>query len=719
MKSFVWEHFDKVGINRATRKTVRCRLCRTELAYHNSTGSMINHMLHKHPLRVPGSSESSAGAREDGGGKAPRKDFYHQESSGPSQESPGPVTMPEPVTMAATTDLPPKAKIKMRSYVWNHFDKVGCRTTRCRHCQVELAYHASTGSMINHLQLKHPSTNPDPSTTPGLTPRKSHQDQFKAFLTSNTKSESCSPERVIGITRHITTMIADVNLPVSFVEEPSFQELLKYIEPGYSLPNQSSITVHLQLLYDAKKATAKAEIANSTSFAISTDCWASGMQEYLTLTGHYVDKEWQYKAVVLDTSPLAIDDINDDNSTEDPSDHIKAILTDHLKRVLEEWDLGLGDKVSSIVNDNSPNITDIGKDALDAFDVGCAAYLLHEAVNHGIQSHEEILNLVAAANQLVSYFHHSIDATDTLRKEQEFMDQELKGLVSSVASHWVSILNMLERLTEVRGPLLRVLSNQRLMDQDEEIKIDLTEDQWALVDLVKHCLKPLKVATFVLSSKENVASSITLPIVFGLLHNHLVKKEGEADAIVRFKNVMRNQIESRFLQPGFQAGVAAIAAAVDPRYKNLKFLSHNDREVVWAEVRKHLETLQKAHEEAKGCKADQDSSSDQEPSADSVLDFLMGTAAEPARRQNSAIDEFEEFLAQKQEPRNTNPLTWWRANSGRFPILQNLAKIYLGVPATAVPAERVFSLSGNVVTAKRSCLSPENVNMLVFLSQNK
>ena len=46
------------------------------------------------------------------------------------------------------------------------------------------------------------------------------------------------------------------------------------------------------------------------------------------------------------------------------------------------------------------------------------------------------------------------------------------------------------------------------------------------------------------------------------------------------------------------------------------------------------------------------------------------------------------------------------------------AKQLLGVPATSVASERVFSTAGDVVTAQHACLSGNQVDMLVFLKQN-
>ena len=73
----------------------------------------------------------------------------------------------------------------------------------------------------------------------------------------------------------------------------------------------------------------------------------------------------------------------------------------------------------------------------------------------------------------------------------------------------------------------------------------------------------------------------------------------------------------------------------------------------------------------------------------------------------------------EEEPSADSPLEWWNTNHTRYPYLSNLAKIYLAIPATSVPAEQEFSIAGHILNQKRSCLLPENVNKLVFLAENQ
>ena len=64
------------------------------------------------------------------------------------------------------------------------------------------------------------------------------------------------------------------------------------------------------------------------------------------------------------------------------------------------------------------------------------------------------------------------------------------------------------------------------------------------------------------------------------------------------------------------------------------------------------------------------------------------------------------------------PLTWWKVEASRMPVLSTVARKYLCICASSVAKERMFSKGGNIVTTKRNCLKPENVEHLMFLAKN-
>ncbi|KAK9537979.1 hypothetical protein VZT92_005546 [Zoarces viviparus] len=95
--------------------------------------------------------------------------------------------------------------------------------------------------------------------------------------------------------------------------------------------------------------------------------------------------------------------------------------------------------------------------------------------------------------------------------------------------------------------------------------------------------------------------------------------------------------------------------------------------------------------------------------------------ASPPQKKSAIEELFGETFASKDADHHTfggDPLAWWKSNQCKYPHIAMMARRYLAVPGTSVPSERVFSTAGDIVTAKRSTLSPENVDILIFVKKN-
>jgi len=62
-----------------------------------------------------------------------------------------------------------------------------------------------------------------------------------------------------------------------------------------------------------------------------------------------------------------------------------------------------------------------------------------------------------------------------------------------------------------------------------------------------------------------------------------------------------------------------------------------------------------------------------------------------------------------------SPLEWWKKEES---ILSKLARRYLCICATSVASEHAFSAAGYIGSKLRSCLKPEKIDQLTFLSRN-
>jgi len=89
------------------------------------------------------------------------------------------------------------------------------------------------------------------------------------------------------------------------------------------------------------------------------------------------------------------------------------------------------------------------------------------------------------------------------------------------------------------------------------------------------------------------------------------------------------------------------------------------------------------------------------------------------RRMTPLAVELDKYLAlPRLDTHKIDVLAWWKTQQHSFPLLAQCARKYLCIPASSAPSERLFSTSGSLVTAKRNCLSPKNVEMMVYLMEN-
>ena len=63
-------------------------------------------------------------------------------------------------------------------------------------------------------------------------------------------------------------------------------------------------------------------------------------------------------------------------------------------------------------------------------------------------------------------------------------------------------------------------------------------------------------------------------------------------------------------------------------------------------------------------------------------------------------------------------MLFWHVHANKFPTLQRLARCYLSISASSVPAESMFSVTGLILNSRRSSLSPSKLNVCTFIHDN-
>ncbi|KAK7160440.1 hypothetical protein R3I93_008173 [Phoxinus phoxinus] len=225
-------------------------------------------------------------------------------------------------------------------------------------------------------------------------------------------------------------------------------------------------------------------------------------------------------------------------------------------------------------------------------------------------------------------------------------------------------------------------------------------------------LRALKLATTALCSEKEVSVSVVYPITAALLSRHLKRDEGESPKVSEFKRRVSESLTSR-MEPentGTAQKAAIVASFLDPRHKHLKFTTNAVKEAVHEKVRDLLSGLRVVS-------GDESGPAKRAKPVDAMVsffgeDYFMGDTV------TSDHSEIERYTNEEGISSSQDPALWWSLNEHRFKNLSRLAKAYLCIPATSVPAERVFSAAGLVVSRLRSRLLPKHVDMLLFLNKN-
>lgn len=443
----------------------------------------------------------------------------------------------------------------------------------------------------------------------------------------------------------------------------------------------------------------KNELRNVKSLVCTTDGWSSMAQNsYISLTAHIINNEWLPKSFTLATQEME-------------ERHTAVNLAEKLISILDDWEIN--GKVSTVITDNAKNVVNAVKLLPlnidnENMDVTCAAHSLQLAISIALKD-EIFSELIKQCSSLVGHFKHSNVAKQSLFKKQEQLGIPHQSLVQCCKTRWNSIYLMLDRLLQNRTAILNVLTDRTVTSLYIAQKLEITESQWLKIEILVSLLKPLFIVTNLFCSENHSPASMVRPLLAQLMENHLKEKENDDQNVTYFKRTIIHEIKERFKLGWTETSsvsVKQIASFLDPRYKDLEFEPIGAREKIRTVVKDLLERFRT-----------QNNNLEQErPVQRSDLEFLYGNIITDS---NDRSIQFQNYIAEPQLRFDLNAFEWWKFRENKYPALAELAKQYLAIPATSVSSERCFSTAGNIVTSKRTCLLTKNVNMLIFLYQNR
>ncbi|XP_030384161.1 zinc finger BED domain-containing protein 1-like [Scaptodrosophila lebanonensis] len=228
-----------------------------------------------------------------------------------------------------------KRKGRQKSDIWNFFTRVpGGNSAKCKTCGLDYRTGGNTTNLFIHLLRAHTTLSHE--SKPVAT--------IKTFFSSNNYYENYSAHKK-ELDKALTRMIAIDMQPFRIVEDRGFRDFVHYLNPRYIFPSRTTLrNEHLQNMYNEMKEKLVLILNNVEYCAVTTDGWTSRANEfYVTVTCHFIDKNFVLREAVLSTNKLDID-----------TDHTSNNIADSLRAVLLDWNIL--HITSTIVTDNAANM---------------------------------------------------------------------------------------------------------------------------------------------------------------------------------------------------------------------------------------------------------------------------------------------------------------------------------------------------------------------------
>lgn len=286
---------------------------------------------------------------------------------------------------------------------------------------------------------------------------------------------------------------------------------------------------------------------------------------------------------------------------------------------------------------------------------------------------------------------------------------------TETSTRWHSIIGMLQTLIHVgnRDPINNML---RKIGQDE---LRLTQNEWMLLEDLVSFFTSFRETVEIVASQKTCTINVALVFRSEIIDILNTISDTESLIIFRLKRNMLANIDKRF--PVKKLIVAA--ALLDNRFMALKevdtylesenltsasFLASYIKEVMKIEDVPEVSTVEPSPSTSSGTDS-------------SVLYKLSKKHSVNVGNEDDPIEqECWRYLAAADptEPKDGNLLSYWNTKKNVFPWLSAFARAVLCIPITSTPSERVFSVGGQVFSAKRSRLNPAKVNKTIFIHDN-
>lgn len=250
----------------------------------------------------------------------------------------------------------------------------------------------------------------------------------------------------------IMGFIARAGLPFNIVNEPSFKELVQFLNPRANVKSSTTFSKQkLPLLYECVMGTAHkliaAEVPACDQVAFTTDCWTSRAGDpYITLTLHYINDAFEQRKFVL-------------NFENFQGRHTSKYIGHKLTEMINEIPELAAVKSKVVVHDAAANMKALfnrqqNNLPAEMESLLCADHLLHTSLMHAANAVTEVKQAIAVATDLASNVRRSNLSDQLIMSECIALGEEYAKIISPVATRWNSRCMMISSIIRLKKVLV-------------------------------------------------------------------------------------------------------------------------------------------------------------------------------------------------------------------------------------------------------------------------
>lgn len=470
------------------------------------------------------------------------------------------------------------------------------------------------------------------------------------------------------------------------------------------LPGRTTIQKEIETKVDLAQQKVKAKLQKAyqefDGFACTSDMWSDDYRQknYITVTAHVA--VLNANDIAFERYVIGVQEVRETVKSKD-------VIEEHILSILSWYGFTESDAKSIyFVTDRGSNFKAMSK----FYRANCYAHMLHNIVQ-AMCKDTELSEIIKNARELVNY----------IKKAGLNYRCDLR-LKSYCQTRWSTVYTMLNSILIKFDDVYKVLeerqqSNRKFSDCLQYIECLHKSTLSNIVNL----LEPFKMYTDYIEADKCITIHRVWPI-YSKVINHLKASSETNSQILNSRNLQliegikalgRDYIRSmnKDFEPTMEQN---IAIALHMRMKKLKKMPIATREATYNKINELISsnmieprTIAKEKKRKYQTLFDSFTDSDEDETTNAVEGVYCQELEEYLRMPNP-----EDTACNEND--STSLSQWWFKHRSLFPNLFKLFMRISAIPASSAPSERCFSVTGQIISEKRSCILPQNVSNIIM-----